>query len=395
MMMVKRILLAITMFATLVGIAQAQDSGATFIQSLRNEALARGVSAEIFDRAMAGYQPIERVTRQSSNQAEFVQTVEAYIQQRVDTRISPGRRHFSELTQTLRSIEARYGVSGEVLIAIWGMETNFGSTLGGENVIHALATLAQSSNRASYFREELLTAFSILQDGHISAEAMVGSWAGAMGQTQFMPSSFTRFAVDFTGDGRKDIWSSIPDALASSANYLRENGWRQGETWGYEVRLPSGFDFARFRSQKLSLAEWQQLGILRVAGRTFPRPDDQAELFLPAGANGPAFLLLPNFAVIKRYNNSNSYALAVGHLADRILGGGQFVASWPEAQPLTRSQQVEMQTLLAQLGYYRGEIDGVVGPVTREAIANFQTRAGLPADGYPTNQVLQLLQRAL
>jgi membrane-bound lytic murein transglycosylase B len=275
------------------------------------------------------------------------------------------------------------------------METNFGGFMGGNNTIHALATLTEGGYRADFFRKELLTALRIVSDGHITPNQMVGSWAGAMGHTQFMPSSFMRYAIDYNGDGRKDIWNSVPDALGSTANYLNAFGWRPGETWGYEVKLPTGFDFARARQlEKVPLSQWAQMGISRVSGRAFPRGGDMARLYMPAGASGPAFLLLPNFDVIKRYNNSDSYALAVGHLADRIIGGGSFATPWPAGDyALSKAQRSELQSLLSRAGYDVGTPDGVVGPKTRAAVMAFQARAGLPADGHVSGLLLDRLKR--
>lgn len=387
----KRLLL-LPLFGIAVLPALASQNADTFLAQLWEDASNRGIQRNVFDRAMSGYAPIPEVTRQSGNQAEFVEGVGDYVEKRVNPRIANGRQRLAEWSDTLAEIERRYGVSAEVIIAIWGVETNFGTFVGGENAVHALATLTERNYRADYFREELLTAFAIIQQGHISPENMVGSWAGAMGQTQFMPSSFTNFAVDFNGDGRKDIWTSIPDALASAANYLKASGWRPNETWGYEVALPAGFDFAAAGSGQITVGEWEKRGITRVSGRPFPRPGDRAELYLPAGAGGPAFLTLPNFQVIKRYNNSNSYALSVGHLADRILGGGSFVADWPQGPILIKSELAELQTRLNRLGYDVGEPDGVAGSMTRAGIAAYQAKAGIPADGYPTPQLLRRLQ---
>ena len=224
---------------------------------------------------------------------------------------------------------------------------------------------------------------------------MTGSWAGAMGHTQFMPSSFMRYAVDYNGDGRKDIWNSVQDALGSTANYLNNFGWRPGETWGYEVKLPSGFDFARARqTERAPLSQWQAMGIQRVSGKAFPRPSDVGRLYMPAGANGPVFLLLPNFDVIKRYNNSDSYALAVGHLADRIIGGGNFATAWPSGDyALTKAQRAELQTLLGRAGFDAGSPDGVLGPKTRAAVVAYQSRMGLAADGHISGRLLDALKR--
>lgn len=374
----------------------AQASTSDFVRNLWPDAQARGVSRQAFEAAFAGYSPIPQVMELTRKQPEFTQTVQQYIDKRVtDAQAAKGRSMRQEWAQTLGGAANRYGVQAEIVLAIWGMETNFGSFMGGKNTIYALATLTQGGYRASYFRDELLTALRIVSDGHITPPQMVGSWAGAMGHTQFMPSSFMRYAVDYNGDGKKDIWNSVPDALGSTANYLKSFGWRPGETWGYEVKLPAGLDVERARAMgKASLGEWQKLGIGRVGGRAFPRPDDQARLYLPAGASGPAFLLLPNFDVIKRYNNSDSYALAVGHLADRILGGGDFATPWPSGDyGLNSTQKAELQTLLNRAGFNAGKADGVVGPQTRNAVLAYQKARGLPADGYVSGLVLDRLKR--
>lgn len=386
--------MAIALSLTAIGAAQA--STADFVRGLWPEAERAGVSRQAFEAAFAGYNPIPQVMELTKKQPEFSQTVQQYIDKRITAaQASKGKAMRGEWAQTLAGVQQRYAVQPEIVLAIWGMETNFGGFMGGNNTIHALATLTQNGYRTDFFRNELVTALRIVTDGHISPNAMVGSWAGAMGHTQFMPSSFMRYAVDYNGDGRKDIWNSVPDALGSTANYLKSFGWRPGETWGYEVKLPAGFDFAAARSlEKAPLSQWQRLGITRVSGRDFPRAGDVARLYMPAGANGPAFLLLPNFDVIKRYNNSDSYALAVGHLADRIIGGGAFATPWPAGDyALSKAQRAEVQTLLGRAGYDVGTPDGVIGPKTRAAVIAYQQRMGLPADGHVSGTLLDRLKR--
>jgi len=388
--------LAIAGVLSLAGMAPALANSADFVRSLWPQAEARGVSRAAFEAAFSGYSYIPKVMELTQKQPEFTQTVQQYIDKRITAaQVQKGRAMRAEWNQTLTGSEQRWGVQPEIVLAIWGMETNFGGFMGGENTIHALATLTEGGYRADFFREELLTALRIVSDGHVSAQNMTGSWAGAMGHTQFMPSSFMRYAVDYNGDGRKDIWNSVQDALGSTANYLKSFGWRKGETWGYEVKLPSGFDFAAARGiDKAPLSRWQAMGITRVSGKAFPRPNDVGRLYMPAGASGPAFLLLPNFDVIKRYNNSNSYALAVGHLADRIIGGGDFVTPWPAGDyALDKAQRVQLQTLLTRAGFDAGSPDGVVGPRTRAAVLAYQARAGLPADGHISGRLLDALKR--
>lgn len=376
--------------------APAFANSAEFVRSLWPQAEARGVSRSSFEAAFAGYNYVPKVMELTRKQPEFTQTVKQYLDKRVTAaQANKGKAMWGEWAQTLAAAEQRWGVQPEIVLAIWGMETNFGGFMGGENTIHALATLTEGGYRADFFRDELLTALRIVSDGHVSPTNMVGSWAGAMGHTQFMPSSFMRYAVDFSGDGRKDIWNSVPDALGSTANYLKSFGWRPGETWGYEIKLPSNFDFAAARGiERAPLSQWQAMGVQRVSGRPFPRPTDSARLYMPAGASGPAFLLLPNFDVIKRYNNSNSYALAVGHLADRILGSGDFATPWPAGDyALTKAQRAEVQTLLNRAGYDVGSPDGVVGPKTLSAVIAYQAGAGLPADGHVSGRLLERLKR--
>lgn len=371
-------------------------NSADFVRSLWPQAEARGVSRTAFEQAFAGYSYSSKIMDLTRKQPEFSQTVQQYIDRRVtNARASKGQAMRGEWAQTLAGAQQRWGVQPEVVLAIWGMETNFGGFMGGEHTIHALATLTEGGYRPDFFREELLTALRIISDGHVSANNMTGSWAGAMGHTQFMPTSFMKYAVDYNGDGRKDIWNSVQDALGSTANYLHSFGWKQGETWGYEIRLPNGFDFARARQmERAPLSQWQAMGIQRVSGKPFPRPSDVGRLYMPAGASGPAFLLLPNFDVIKRYNNSDSYALAVGHLADRIIGGGSFATPWPTGDyALTKDQRAQLQALLGRAGFDAGSPDGVVGPKTRAAVLAYQARMGLPADGHISGRLLDTLKR--
>ncbi|ODT67453.1 MAG: lytic transglycosylase [Pelagibacterium sp. SCN 63-23] len=388
--------LALAVTAGLPFTVAAQANTTDFVRGLWPDAERAGVSRQAFEAAFASYSPIAQVIELTKKQPEFTQTVQQYVDKRVTAaQANKGQAMRGEWAQTLAGAQQRYGVQPEIVLAIWGMETNFGGFMGGNNTIHALATLTQSGYRADFFRSELVTALRILSDGHVSPSSMVGSWAGAMGHTQFMPSSFMRYAVDYNGDGRKDIWNSVPDALGSTANYLKSFGWRPGETWGYEVKIPQGFNFAAARELgKASLGQWQAMGISRVSGRAFPRPGDVGRLYMPAGASGPAFLLLPNFDVIKRYNNSDSYALAVGHLADRILGGGNFATPWPAGDyALNKAQRGELQSLLARAGYDVGAPDGVVGPKTRAAVMAYQARAGLPTDGHVSGLLLDRLKR--
>lgn len=377
-------------------VAPSFANSAAFVQGLWPEAQSRGVSRSAFEAAFAGYSFSPKLMEHTRSQPEFTRTVKDYIERRVtDGQAAKGRSMRSEWAQTLAGAQQRWGVQPEVVLAIWGMETNYGGFMGGEHTIHALATLVEGGYRTDFFRSELLTALRIISDGHVSADNMTGSWAGAMGHTQFMPTSFMRYAVDYNGDGRKDIWNSVQDALGSTANYLKEHGWRPGEAWGYEVRLPNGFNFAQARQmERAPLSQWASMGIQRVSGKAFPRPSDVGRLYMPAGSSGPVFLLLPNFDVIKRYNNSDSYALAVGHLADRIIGGGNFATPWPANDyALSKDQRAQLQTLLGRAGYDAGSPDGVIGPKTRAAVIAYQQAAGLPADGHISGRLLDRLKR--
>ncbi|MGE0232124.1 MAG: lytic murein transglycosylase [Flavobacteriaceae bacterium] len=378
-----------------IAAAPASASFNSFVDGVRSEAARAGVRKEILDRALHGISPDAEVLEKANRQSEFTLTVGQYLGKTVsDARVTMGREKYREYKRVLDAIEARFGVDGNVVLAVWGMESNYGDRLGEFNVIRSLATLAYQGRRRDFFRKELITALGILNRGHIAPERMNGSWAGAMGHTQFMPTSFRSYSADFDGDGRHDIWTNIPDALASTANYLKRHGWRHGETWGYEVRLPRNFNYRlEGRSHERTLAEWSRLGIARAGGGHFPRPSDTAWLELPGGANGPAFLMLPNFRVLLRYNNAVLYGLGVGHLADRIVGGGPLEHEFsPDERPLTGDQVVELQTRLARLGYDVGEADGKAGPQTMTAVRAYQQRAGLPADGFPSYTVLESLR---
>ncbi|MCB1477779.1 MAG: lytic murein transglycosylase [Rhodobiaceae bacterium] len=384
--------------AMLVMVSAATPASANFnafLNGLWPQAKARGVSERTFRAAFNGMSPDPKVIAQTKKQAEFVKPIWEYLSTAVsDNRIEKGRANYSAYRNVLKVIEQRYGVEGQIVLAVWGMETNYGGYMGKNNAIRALATLTYHGYRSDFFRNELLNALVILERGHTTPDRMEGSWAGAMGHTQFMPSSFMKYAADYEGDGHADIWGNVPDALASTANYLKSFGWRTGETWGYEVDLPNGFNYALADEKtERSLAEWRKLGITRTRGREFPRPDDRAVLVVPAGARGPAFLMLPNFQVIKRYNNSTSYAMGVGHLADRIIGGGPFEKSWPVGEPgMSRKDTEQLQILLSRRGFNTGGADGKAGPMTRAAIRAYQQSAGMPADGFPSHALLKQLK---
>lgn len=369
-------------------------SFAQWRQSLRSEALAAGIDGALFDRVFAGITPDPAVIKADSSQPEFTRPVWEYLDGAVSaSRIGRGRVLLAQHHAVLERIEQRYGVEGRVLVAIWGLESNFGGNIGSHSVIRSLATLAYDGRRQGFWRDQLLAALQILQNGDISSERMLGSWAGAMGQTQFMPTTYNQHAVDFDGDGRRDLWSSSTDALASAAHYLQSSGWRQGEPWGFEVRLPAGFDYALADpEQRRSLAEWAELGV-RPLAPTGAAASARANLSLPAGHRGPAFLLLDNFRSILKYNNSTSYALAIGLLADNLLRPTEVQGNWPRGErQLGRSERIELQELLAQNGFDPGPADGIIGANTRKAIRALQLQLNWPADGYPNGELLEQLR---
>lgn len=362
-------------------------------QQFRNKALQAGIQPALFDRTFAGITPDPSVVRADSAQPEFTRPVWEYLEGAISpTRLRKGRALLNEHAATLEAIEQHYGVNREVLVAIWGMESSFGQFMGESSVIRSLATLAYEGRRPQFAEDQLLAALHILQSGDISATGLRGSWAGAMGQTQFIPTTYLSHAVDFDGDGRRDIWNSSADALASAAHYLQASGWQMGKPWGFQVALPSSFDYALADRDILkTYAQWQALGVKgNPAGLD---ADDRGYLLLPAGHRGPAFLVFGNFGAILRYNNSSSYGLAVGLLSAGFDGGGQISGSWPkDERPLSRSERIALQEGLSSRGYNPGPADGIIGANTRRAIRSFQQSLGLPADGYPTPQLLQQLR---
>jgi len=366
----------------------------SWLSAFRAQARAAGIDEATLQAAFSDVRHLPRVIELDRTQPEFTRSVWDYL----DTAVSPqrvarGRERLAQVQAEADAAAARYGVPAAVIGAIWGIESNFGGDLGQTPVIDALATLGFDGRREAWAREQLLAALKILQSGDIERQRLVGSWAGAMGHTQFIPSAFLAYAVDADGDGRRDLWSSMADVTASTANFLARSGWQPGQPWGLEVRLPPGFDPARADDTlRQGAARWADEGLRTADGAALPELPD-ASVFLPAGARGPAFLVGPNFRTILRYNNSTSYALAVGLLAQRLAGGPGVQAAWPrELQPLSRSQTVALQAALNERGFDSGPADGLIGPATRAAVRRWQRSEGLPADGYPT---LELLQRVL
>lgn len=363
---------------------------------LRSEALARGVRPAVFDAAFANVRLSDRVTELDTSQPEFSRQVWTYLDSAVsDRRVSDARERLARHGAALAKASSEYGVPPEILVAFWGIETDYGASTGGFSVIDALTTLAYRGRRTGYFRDELLTALDILNSGDIPAAQMKGSWAGAMGQTQFMPTIFARHAVDADGDGRRDIWNSLPDVFASTAKFVRANQWKTGESWGREVRLPDGFPYqdAELNITK-TVNEWAALGVRGMDGGTL-RGDDKASILVLAGHQGPAFLVRDNFRAIMRYNPSTSYALAVALLADRMTGKPGIQGSWPRhEQPLSRDERNDLQTLLNTLGLDAGKVDGIIGAGTRAAVRRFQATIGVIPDGFATKDLLARLRQA-
>jgi membrane-bound lytic murein transglycosylase B len=378
-------------------IASAAANFDRCLASLWPQAAQRGISRRTFDAATRGLEPDLKIMDLLDRQPEFEKPIWDYLDDLVNEgRIATGKIAVAQNRAAFDAVEKTYGVDRYVLAAIWGIESNFGTQGGERPVVQSTATLACIGRRQSYFREEFLSTLEILEHGDVPAEHLKGSWAGAFGPTQFMPTSFKRYAVDFDGDGRKNVVDSIPDLLASTANNLKRDGWHAGSSWGYEVVLPPSFNFMFADSSiRKTIKEWEALGIRRAGNKAFPRPGDAASLMTPAGARGPAFLVIENFRVIMKYNPAEAYALAIGHLADRMRGGEPFVQPWPRDEgALARNERFELQGRLATLGYDVGDNDGNLGPRTRAALRDFQSRSGLVPDGFASGKLLDRLRSA-
>ena len=361
----------------------------SFLQELWPDAQSRGISRTTFDSIFASLIPDPRVIAATLRQPEYGKPVGAYLNAIASSaRIATGKQRASEWSETLTAVEKQFGVDRWVILGIWGIETSFGDYKDRWDVIRSLATLAQARFRHPYFRDELLVALRMVQEGLVAREKMMGSWAGAMGQPQFMPSNFYDYAVDFSGDGRRDIWTNVPDILASIANYLQKESWNPNLSWGFEVIVPREFDYRRSRG---SFAEWATLGFRRPDGREFPT-NGNAILFFPSGAAGPAFVVTENFSVIKRYNNSDVYALAVLHLGDRINGFGPIRRAWPsDDRQLSREARIALQRKLAELGYPVRDFEAHFDFDLRDAIREVQVKFGMMPDGHPTPMLLARL----
>ena len=368
---------------------------ADWVTRFRADARAAGIGEATLHSAFDGVQQLPQLIELDRAQPEFTRAVWDYIDTAVSPqRIASGKSKMQQVRSEADAAAARYGVPASILVAIWGMESNYGGNYGNTPTIDALATLGFEGRREEWARKELMAALTILQNGDIARDRMIGSWAGAMGQTQFLPSNFLAYAVDADGDGRRDIWGSMADVMASTANFLSRSGWRADQPWAVEVRLPAGFDYGRADpTVRQSGGQWIAEGVQPIDARPMPMLAD-ASILLPAGATGPAFLVGANFRAILRYNNSTSYALAVGLLSQRIAGGAGVVAGWPRELPaLSRTDLMALQTALNARGFASGSPDGVMGPATRDGIRGYQRSAGLPADGYPTDALLRRLQQ--
>jgi len=367
----------------------------TCVEQLWPQAARRGVTRNTFTAYTAPLTPDLRIMDLLDNQPEFTKSFWDYLDILVtEERIAKGRALLEKHRATFDAVERAYGVDRYAIAAIWGVESNYGTLSGDRSVLRSTATLACVGRRQRYFSEEFLATLEILQRGDLRPEQLVGSWAGAFGPTQFMPTAFKRFAVDFDHDGRRDVVASMPDLIASTANNLKKDGWVTGQTWGYEVVVPATFNFMLAENRRmLPMREWERHGITRVSGQPFPRGDDMAFLLVPAGVQGPGFLMLANFRAIMKYNPAEAYALAIGHLSDRLRGAKPFAQAWPRYEKvLSRSERLELQELLAGRGYDVGEPDGRLGARTRAAIRDFQAKNGRVPDGFASAGVLDQLR---
>ncbi|MFN3659089.1 MAG: lytic murein transglycosylase [Pseudolabrys sp.] len=365
------------------------ESFVTFINRLWPEAQAKGITRANFDLAMRGLTPDQRVIAATQRQPEYGKPVGDYVNGIVTkSRIARGQGKQKDWSKTFDAVEARYGVERWILVALWGMETDYGAAKDKWDAFRSLATLGYVGYRHPYFRNELIVAMHIMQDNNIPRAQMVSSWAGAMGQTQFMPSNVVDYAVDFSGDGKPDLWNNVPDVLASTANYLNKWRWKQGLSWGFEVTIPPGFDYMKSRA---TFAEWTALGVRRADGNPYP-DGGRGILFFPSGWRGPAFVVTENFDVLKEYNNSDAYAISVGHLADRLQGGPPIMAKWPaDDRPLVRDARIALQKKLAELGYKVNEFEGHIDFDLRDNIRTEQKKFGMVPDGNPTQAFLDRL----
>jgi len=380
---------------TASAIREAAANFDSCVASMWPDAARRNISQESFQRFTAGLTPDLRIMDLLDSQPEFTKSIWDYLDILVnDNRLAKGREVLAKYRTQFDATEKAYGVDRYTITAIWGIESNYSTQMGDRSVLQSTATLACIGRRQKYFRDEFLSALEILHHGDLSPEQMRGSWAGAFGPTQFMPTAFKRYAVDANGDGRRNVVDDPADLIASTANNLKKEGWQSGQSWGYEVVVPKDFNYMMAdRSKVMTFAQWEHLGLKRANGQPFPATSDKAYLLAPAGAEGPGFLMLQNFRVIMKYNPAEAYALAIGHFADRLRGGVPFVQAWPrQERELSRAERLELQQLLAQRGFYRSTPDGQLGGETREALRSFQASIGAPADGFASSEMLDRLR---
>ena len=388
----RKLLLLLAALATFPAHAQADFD--SWLAAFRQDAQAQGISAATLDAALAGVKPAEKVVGLDRRQPEFVQTFGDYLGKRVTaSRVAQGQGLLREHAALLDALERQYGVPKSVLVAFWGLETNYGGTLGSHHIPSSLATLAYDGRRSAFFRSQLIDALRIIDAGHVRAPDMKGSWAGAMGHMQFMPSTFRAYAVDGDGDGRINVWQSLPDAMRSAANYLKRAGWRANEPVALEVRMPKDFDWRRARADhRLPVAEWAAAGVRTAAGGALPAASGRAAIVLPQGWEGPAFMVYDNFDVVMQWNRSVNYALAVAQLAQQVDGGGGLVVE-AGAGGLSTAQVTALQQALNELGFDAGAADGLLGRRTQTAIRQYQAMHRLPADGYPAPSLLAHVEK--
>ncbi len=376
---------------TFNAIPQAQaESFSSFVQAMKGDAMKLGVTSRTFNAATKGLKPDPKIGKLTRKQPELVNPIGGYIESRISGHLAKsGRGKVKSIKQTLAKIERTYGVDPYVVAAIWGMETGYGRGIGNSNAFRSLATLGWKRFRKDFFRKEFLHALVIMQEEKLKPKQMVSSWAGAMGQTQFIPSSYRKFAVDFNKDGKRDLWGTKSDALASTANYLKQKGWVRGQPWGYLVKTPK--NMVR-KAKTQSWSKWAKAGVKARNGKRFPRKGS-ATLFFPAGAEGPTFLISPNYEVIRDYNSSDAYSLSVGMVANRLRGGKVMKSRWPTVKTLNKAQRKKIQSLLVKKGYKVPNRTGRIIKGVRAAIHDYQVKIGVTADGYPDLGLLKQLGR--
>ncbi len=374
-----------------------------WLNDFKLQARQAGISEETLTQAFKGIKPSPKVLDSDRKQPEFTRTFYQYFNSAVSkNRVEVGQKQYQKLRPLLNEVSQKYGIPSQILISFWGMETNYGRFTGNLPIIQSLVTLAYDPRRTTFFSKQLMAALKIIDQGHVQPSQMKGSWAGAMGQVQFMPTNYLQYAVDGDGDGKINLWDSLPDAFHSAGHFLQTLGWNPEQSWGKEVSLPKGFDYSFADGKtKRTLQAWQALGVketnrqaLHINGSNL-KATQTAKLLLPSDYRGPAFLVYDNFQVIKRWNNSNNYALAVGHLSNRILGKPPLTKKQPKGDKgLSRDQMKQIQSLLNQLGYAAGKPDGIAGSKTRSALRAFQVAQKIPADGAPSYRILQVLKKA-